>query len=170
MVTVLPGSLFENGDAALVQFVADDGLMGSGLSLHFRKLFPTLTEECRDFFAVPRHRREQPVHLWSSGWYTVGYHPMVLTVATRESVDAPGDAAGIEKGFADLAQMVRSCSLRIPSIGIPRLGCVDAAAVSWESQQEMVRRHFAPFPDIAVHLYNWPLPRRSAMRRKTQGA
>ncbi|MCL4414144.1 MAG: macro domain-containing protein [Actinobacteria bacterium] len=129
------GSLFDSGAEVLVNPVNCVGVMGAGLALEFRRLFP---EYYRAYGAACRARRLRlgTVHLYHlSSEETVPR--IIVSFPTKGHQSRLSD---IDAGLADMADRLRVVEPSIRSAAVPALGC-GLGGLSWaDVRPVMVRR------------------------------
>jgi O-acetyl-ADP-ribose deacetylase (regulator of RNase III) len=155
MLTYVSGNLFEAPVQTLVNTVNTVGVMGKGIALTFKEVFPEMFREYRALC----ERGELKIgglHLWR------GPTRYVLNFPTKEHWRNPSKIEYIEAGLRSFVRMYERAGIH--SVAFPPLGCgngeLDFAVV-----RPVMERYLAPLP-ITVLMYA-PLPRRAVAEHRT---
>ncbi len=114
MISYTNGDLFESPAKILVNTVNTRGVMGKGIALRFKKIYPDMFNRYREHC---QHRRLTigKLHLYKTP------HKWILNFPTKEHWRQPSRVEYIEEG---LKKFRSSCTeIDAPSISFPMLGC-----------------------------------------------
>ncbi|HSU12456.1 macro domain-containing protein [Longimicrobium sp.] len=154
MLTYVSGNLFEAPVQTLVNAVNTVGVMGKGIALTFREIFP---EMFREYRAVCERGdlRVGGLHLWR------GPTRYVLNFPTKEHWRNPSRLEYIEAGLRAFVNMYERAGIH--SIAFPPLGCGNGE-LEFAAVRPLMERYLAPLP-ITVLMYA-PVPRRAVAEHR----
>lgn len=158
MITYLDSSIFTSPADVLVNTVNTQGVMGKGIALEFKKLFPEMFRE---------YQRNCELGLLKPGVLMFYRTPgkSVLNFPTKTSWRRPSKVEYIEIG---LDTFVKSyANLNIQSVAFPRLGCGNGD-LDWEGQvKPLMESYLSGLPiRVFIHLQGWvPLPEHMTIQR-----
>jgi O-acetyl-ADP-ribose deacetylase (regulator of RNase III) len=145
MLSFVRGDLFDSPATVLVNTVNTVGVMGKGIALTFKQLYP-------DMF-----RRYQSV--CESGTLDVGKlwlfkseNKWILNFPTKKHWRNPSKLEYVEAGLSKFAAIYSE--QRITSIAFPQLGCGNGE-LAWEQVRPLMVKYLQPLPiNIYVYLYD----------------
>lgn len=143
MVQVRDGDLFASSAQTLVNTVNCVGVMGKGIALTFKKLYP---EMFRDYEA--RCKRRQ-VKLGEPYLFRQMIGPWILNFPTKDHWRSVSNLANIERGLDYLEAHYQEWG--ITSLAVPPLGCGNGG-LDWRVVGPTLYRRLARF-SIPVELY-----------------
>lgn len=148
MINLEHGNLLEANAEALVNTVNTEGVMGKGIALQFRNMFPAMYKEyvdaCR---AGIVQLGKMDIHHVTS----IGTGPnWIINFPTKGHWRSKSRLHDIEAGLEDLTQVI--AKLHIKSIAIPPLGCGNGG-LAWTEVRPLIERAFAKLPHVQVLLY-----------------
>ena len=124
MITYVSGNLFESPAKVLVNTVNTEGVMGKGIALEFKNIYPEMFKEYRA--------------LCERGKLTIGSlhlyktpHKWILNFPTKKSWRQPSRVEYIEQGLRTLLKIYGEVG--ITSLAMPPLGCGNGQ-LDYESQ------------------------------------
>lgn len=145
MLTYVVGDLFRSPAQVLVNTVNTVGVMGKGIAKTFKKVYPEMFEQYRDYC--------------ETGKLTVGKlwlyktpNKWILNFPTKTTWRKPSELSYIKLG---LETFVRSYAERgITSIAFPALGCGNGE-LNWEHQvRPVMEKYLKPLRiDVFIYLY-----------------
>lgn len=140
------GDIFFASTEALVNPVNCVGVMGKGLALQFKKLWPS------NYDAYKLACERGDIGIGKVFAYETGHHNVrfIINFATKNHWKNQSSLVDIEAGLADLVNKVRDLS--ITSIAIPALGC-GLGGLKWDDVRPLIEAAFASLPDVRVMLY-----------------
>jgi O-acetyl-ADP-ribose deacetylase (regulator of RNase III) len=163
MIEEVRGNLFDCGAAALVNPCSLDGIMGSGLSLHFRKRFPEMYWAHRawqDPGNPAGFRQEGDIHVWRAA-QTSRHQPVVLSIPVRHTHDGEPDLNLLHLGLRTLGELLQKQELRVPSIAIPRLGSGSLKPLPWSQVRPLILQTVGDLPGRRLLWVDWPPTRKA---------
>ena len=143
MVKVMIGDILKSKAQTLVNTVNCVGVMGKGIALEFRKLFPEMFDDY-----VARCKRKE-VRLGKPYLYKRLISPWILNFPTKDHWRSVSRVSDIIKGLEFLLQNHKEWG--ITSLAIPPLGC-GQGQLEWKIVGPTLFRHLKKF-DISVELY-----------------
>jgi O-acetyl-ADP-ribose deacetylase (regulator of RNase III) len=143
MITYVAGDLFMSPAKVLVNTVNTEGVMGKGIALHFKKIFP-------DMFRMYQEYCEAGDIQIGKLWIYKTPHKWVLNFPTKKAWRQPSKVEYIEAGLRKLTE--RFGHLGIHSIAFPALGCGNGE-LDWEEVvRPLMETYLNKLPaDVFVH-------------------
>lgn len=146
MLTYVDESIFSSPARVLVNTVNTVGVMGKGLALEFKRLFP---EMFRSYQQLCESRAFEigTLQLFRTA------NKEILNFPTKKHWRSPSQVEYIERGLEAFVRLYRDWE--IPSISFPQLGCGNGE-LDWEEQvRPIMERYLADLPiDVFVHIYS----------------
>jgi O-acetyl-ADP-ribose deacetylase (regulator of RNase III) len=138
------GDLFRSGCEAIVNAVNCVGVMGGGLALQFKVIFPEMDKEyqkvCREGLLKPGK-----MHIWK------GDNFYIINFPTKDEIWNNSEYEYIEAGLVALGEEIKK--LGIKSVALPALGC-GLGGLDWNKVFEMIQKyHDVRWNDILVAVY-----------------
>ena len=145
MIKYVQGDIFNSPAQVLVNTVNTVGVMGKGIALSFKKMYPDMYEA---------YRKECDKHRLIIGklmlWY--GTDHWVLMFPTKEHWRNPSRIEYIEKGLMTFVR--KYTDYNITSIAFPKLGCGNGE-LDWTDVKPLMERYLKDLPiDIYIYLLN----------------
>lgn len=134
--------------SALVNTVNTEGVMGKGIALQFKKLYP---EMYKYYVAACKNGDVQlgQVHIYHAS--SIGDGPeWIINFPTKGKWRAKSKIIDIEIGLDSLIHEITR--LNIKSIAIPPLGCGNGG-LDWTDVKPLIERKFASIPEVDVLLF-----------------
>jgi O-acetyl-ADP-ribose deacetylase (regulator of RNase III) len=150
MITYVSASLFQSPAKVLVNTVNTVGVMGKGIALDFKRIYPEMFQQ---YQALCEAKKFDIGQLWL---YKTP-HKWILNFPTKRHWRDKSRPEYIEAG---LQKFVDTYDQRgISSISFPQLGCGNGE-LDWELQvQPLMERYLQALPiDVFIHVYQQPLP------------
>lgn len=117
------------------------GVMGAGLALQFKEVYPEMFRSyqiaCREGALTPGR-----VHVWATGEYQPAY---VMNFPTKNHWREKSDLYWIGKGLQDLDRQLHT--LPVQSVAIPALGC-GLGGLDYEDVRDLLYRILDPTLDV----------------------
>jgi uncharacterized protein YwgA/O-acetyl-ADP-ribose deacetylase (regulator of RNase III) len=143
MIQPLVGNIFESKAQTLVNTVNCVGIMGKGLALEFKKLFPDMYE---DYVARCKANK---VRLGEPYLYRRLLPPWILNFPTKDHWRSVSRLSDIVAGLEYLEK--HYCEWEITSLAVPALGCSNGQ-LEWRVVGPTLYRYLSRL-DIPVELY-----------------
>ena len=143
MILYVKGNLFQSPAQVLVNTVNTVGVMGKGIALEFKRLFPEMYEQYRNLC-------EQGRFEIGMLWLYKSPNKWVLNFPTKKHWRYPSRIEYIEAGLRKLVD--RYAELGIHSIAIPPLGCGNGQLDFRTQVQPLIDSYLSPLP-IEVFIY-----------------
>jgi len=148
MIKLSSGNLLAAPAEALVNTVNTEGVMGKGIALQFKNMFPVMFKEYVDACKVGAVKLgKMDLHHLSS----IGDGPQwIVNFPTKGHWRAKSRIKDIEAGLESLVQDIQR--LGIKSIAVPPLGCGNGG-LEWSEVRPIIESAFAAIPEVEVLLY-----------------
>lgn len=147
MIQYLKGNLLESDADALVNTVNTVGVMGKGIALQFKKMFPqnykTYVKACKEKkigIGLPLVTEEQTL---------INGKKTIINLPTKTDWRKPSEYLYIEKGLDALTTIIQQRHIR--SIAIPPLGAGNGG-LNWHKVKIMMEQSLASL-DSEVYIY-----------------
>ncbi|MBK8465655.1 MAG: macro domain-containing protein [Chloracidobacterium sp.] len=142
MITYIGSSIFESPAQVLVNTVNTEGVMGKGLALQFKKIFPEMFSEYQALC-------EQGKIDIGKLWIYKSPHKWVLNFPTKKLWRQPSRIEYIDFGLQKF--VAEFGDLKIHSIAFPALGCGNGE-LNWAEVKPLMESHLRLIPaDIFIH-------------------
>jgi O-acetyl-ADP-ribose deacetylase (regulator of RNase III) len=148
MIVSTQGNLLQARVEALVNAVNTMGVMGAGIALQFRRMYPDMFKA---YASVCKSGGLSPgkMHVFDLG--NPGGHPRwIINFPTKRHWREPSRLTDVVDGLADLVCQVHR--LQIRSIAIPALGC-GLGGLHWDDVRPRIEKAFADLPGVHVLLF-----------------
>jgi len=147
MIELKRGDILKADAEALVNTVNCVGVMGRGIAMQFRKVFP----ECFKAYEAACKRKElRPGKMHVCDLNRFENPRIVINFPTKRHWKGKSKLEDIEAGLAALAALVRE--RHIHSIAIPPLGC-GLGGLDWEDVRPRIEEAFARMEDVDVLVF-----------------
>lgn len=146
MLEYTKGNLLDANTEALVNTVNEVGIMGKGIALMFKDLFPAASSA---YMAACKEGRIRVGHVFATPSEQL-FPKWIIHFPTKRHWRHPSKIEWIRAGLNDLARTV--LDLDIKSIAIPPLGCGNGG-LDWEEVRPLIEEAFARLPRVDVLLY-----------------
>ncbi len=144
MITFVRGDLFQSPARVLVNTVNTVGVMGKGIALTFKTIYP-------DMFKRYRALCEEKHFDIGKLWLYKTNHKWILNFPTKKHWRAPSKLEYIEAGLQKFASSY--AEQRITSVAFPELGCGNGE-LSWQDVRPLMIRYLRPLP-INTYIYEY---------------
>jgi O-acetyl-ADP-ribose deacetylase (regulator of RNase III) len=146
MVLYIKDNLFESPAKVLVNTVNIVGVMGRGIALTFKKIYP-------DMFKQYQKLCENTKFHLGSLWLYKTSHKWILNFPTKKHWRQPSKPEYIEKGLRKFISTYSS--MGITSIAFPQLGCGNGE-LDWETVvHPLMKKYLLKLPiDIFIYIYD----------------
>ncbi len=145
MLELVTGNMFDIDADILINTVNCVGVMGCGVALAFKRLYPKMFREyrrCCDMNEIA------PGALWV---FRTDDQKTVVNFPTKKHWRNPSQYSYIEDGLREL----RTFLLRCPNdsrIAIPALGC-GHGGLDWDSVLEMMKKELSDLDHITIYIF-----------------
>ena len=142
MITYIGTSLFDSPAQVLVNTVNTEGVMGKGIALQFKSIFP-------EMFAEYQSLCEKGQIKIGKLWIYKSPHKWILNFPTKRYWRQPSKLEYIDLGLQKF--VTEFGDLKIHSIAFPALGCGNGE-LDWEEVKPLMESHLRTVPaDIFIH-------------------
>ena len=150
MITYVVGDLFQSPAQVLVNTVNTVGVMGKGIALDFKRVYPEMFTKYQHFCEAGQFNIGQL-------WIYKTPHKWVLNFPTKKHWRNKSKPEYIESGLKKFVQTYDDKG--ITSISFPMLGCGNGE-LDWITQvKPLMEKYLAGLPiDIYIHLYRQDNP------------
>ena len=142
MIKYIKGDLFSSPAQVLVNTVNLDGVMGKGIALKFKQLYP-------DMFKSYQHFCENEMLQIGKLWLYKSENKWILNFPTKIHWRNPSKMEYIEKGLQKFVATYKEKN--ITSIAFPKLGCGNGG-LDWKDVKPMMDRYLKNLP-IDIYVY-----------------
>lgn len=147
MIKYITGNMFESEAEALVNTVNTDGVMGKGIALQFKKMFPgnfkAYSEACKNNeIAIGKMVVAEDSSLHTGD-------KIIINFPTKKSWKKPSEYSFIEEGLDDLIDVIKTRKIR--SVALPPLGSGNGG-LEWERVKRIIERKLGSL-DVNVYVY-----------------
>ena len=146
MIQFIKGNLFESDAQALVNTVNTEGVMGKGIALQFKEMYPENFRLYRD--ACKRHLVKVG-QMFVTDESTLTGNKIIVNFPTKTTWRKPSEYSYIETGLRSLREVI--VSRNIASIAIPPLGS-NNGGLDWNVVKQMIVSQLKDLSCI-VYLY-----------------
>jgi O-acetyl-ADP-ribose deacetylase (regulator of RNase III) len=144
MITYVQGSIFTSPAQVLVNTVNAEGVMGKGIALQFKRIYPEMFSQYQE---LCEFGKIDPGILWI---YKTP-HKWILNFPTKKLWRQPSRIEYIEKGLKKFVSELTE--LKIHSIAFPALGCGNGE-LDWEGMVKPVMERY--LTDLPVNIFIHP--------------
>lgn len=147
MLEYKTGDIFSEDVEALVNSVNCVGVMGRGIALQFKNMFP---ENFKAYAAACKRQEVQPGEMFvvPTGQLTGPHY--IINFPTKRHWRSKSRIEDIESGLESLAQEIRERGIR--SIAIPALGS-DLGGLKWSDVRHRIEGALGDFNDVNVVVF-----------------
>lgn len=146
MIQFTKGNLLESDAQALVNTVNTEGVMGKGIALQFKEMFPENYRLYRD--ACKKHL-VQVGQMFVTVESTLNGIKTIINFPTKTTWKKPSEYSYIENGLCSLRDEI--ISRNITSIAIPPLGS-NNGGLDWQTVKQMIIRRLGDL-DCQIYLF-----------------
>jgi O-acetyl-ADP-ribose deacetylase (regulator of RNase III) len=141
------GNLLKAPVEALVNTVNTEGVMGKGIALQFKRVYPEMFKAYASACKAGQVRLGE-MWVWQTG--ALEGPRLVVNFPTKGHWKTRSRLADIEAGLVDLVQVIDRYHVR--SIAVPPLGCGNGG-LAWSVVRPIIETSLAPLDGVDVHLY-----------------
>ncbi len=148
MINYITGNLFDSKAEALVNTVNTVGVMGKGIALQFKKLFPTnykIYKELCDNKAF-----EIGNVLVVQDQNVITGEKLIINFPTKKHWKSPSEYEYIEKGLDELIKVIKEKEIK--SIALPPLGSGNGG-LQWYKVKEIINRKISHIENCNITVY-----------------
>lgn len=148
MVHYLIGNLFDSKADALVNTVNTVGVMGKGIALQFKKLYPNNFKAYKDL--CDRKKFEIGDLLVTEDQNVITGNKVIINFPTKKHWKNPSDYSYIEKGLDKLVKLI--VNKNIKSIAIPPLGSGNGG-LKWYRVKQIIDDKLSKIDNCEIYVY-----------------
>lgn len=148
VITYVKGSLFESPAQVLVNTVNTEGVMGKGVALRFKQIYPEMFREYQELC------EQGKLKIGTLHIYRGGRRNWVVNFPTKVHWRHPSKVEYLEKGLATFVRVYAEAGIH--SVAFPPLGCGNGQLDFATQVQPLMEKYLRPLP-IDVFIYP-PLP------------
>ncbi len=141
------GNLLEAQTEALVNTVNTVGVMGKGIALQFKELFP---HNFKVYLSACKNGELSPGKLLAVKDHVLEGEKWIINFPTKTEWFKKSQYNYIEAGLVELARFIQEKSIK--SIAVPPLGCGNGG-LKWEKVRPMIDKHLGVLKDVEVIIY-----------------
>lgn len=143
----ITGNMLEADTEALVNTVNTVGVMGKGIALQFKELFPM---NFKIYAAACKKGEMQVGKMLVVKENTLNGEKLIINFPTKTEWFKKSQYSYIEDGLKDLAKVIEE--YKITSIAIPPLGCGNGG-LKWEKVKPMMDKYLGQLSNVAIQIY-----------------
>ena len=160
MIQLQTGNLLESNAEALVNTVNTVGIMGKGIALQFKNMFPS---NYKLYAKACKNGEVQIGKLFVTEETTLlGGRKIIINFPTKTDWRKPSEYIYIEQGLKALSKLI--VDNKIASIGIPPLGAGNGG-LDWNKVKAMIELHLSPL-DCNIQIYQPNVLIQEAMKKE----
>ena len=144
MLMYIEGNIFESSTQVLVNAFNTVGVMGKGIALTFKKLYPEMYKSYRTFCEHKQFQIGQ-LYLYKST------NKWILNFPTKIHWRNPSKLEYIELGLKKFANSYKEKGIN--SIAFPTLGCGNGGLDFEKEVRPLMEKYLANLPDIDIYVY-----------------
>ncbi|WP_452602893.1 type II toxin-antitoxin system antitoxin DNA ADP-ribosyl glycohydrolase DarG [Pontimicrobium sp. MEBiC06410] len=148
MIKYLTGNLFDSKAEALVNTVNTVGVMGKGIALQFKRLFPNNYRLYKNICNEKEFEIGQLIVTKDQN--TVTGEKIIINFPTKKHWKSPSEYEYIEKGLEELIKVIEK--EKIKSIAIPPLGSGNGG-LQWFKVKEIIENRLSNIEDCEFFIY-----------------
>ena len=141
----ITGNIFDSKCQTIVNTVNCMGVMGKGIALEYKKRFPQMYEQYKQFCD---NGDIKPGYLWLWTKST----PWVLNFPTKQHWRYPSRIEYIEIGMKKFSEKYKKKN--IVSIAFPEIGA-SLGGLRWEDVKKVMYKYLEPLQDLKVEIYHF---------------
>lgn len=146
------GNLFESHDEAIVNAVNCVGVMGKGIALQYKILFPENYLEYKECCSlkkiVPGKMFVYEYNI--SDLFDEKKPKFVINFPTKNHWRSKSKFEFVEEGLNDLISVIKTKNIK--SISIPAIGCGNGG-LKWSDVREVIEKKLSILEDITINVY-----------------
>jgi len=146
MFELMEGSMFDSGCEALVCPVNTEGVMGAGLALKFKQLYPGYFWDYHDW-CENRHATLGECHVWVNASSNPKH---IISFPTKAHWANPSEQRWVDSGLDSLVKMIDYMDIK--SIAVPALGC-GLGGLSWGTIYPLIHQKLGRYKNVEVKVY-----------------
>lgn len=148
MIEYRIGNLFESSSEALVNTVNTVGVMGKGIALQFKKLYPN---NFKEYLELCKEGKFEVGHiLVVRDQNTLTGEKIILNFPTKKHWRSPSEYEFIESGLIELKRILREEGIK--SVAIPPLGSGNGG-LQWQKVKSLIESHLADLEECEIVVY-----------------
>ena len=147
MIEYKSGDILKEDAEALVNTVNCVGVMGRGIALQFKKVFP---ENFQTYARACKNDEVKPGRIYVFSTMQLTNPKYILNFPTKRHWRGKSRIDDIENGLNDLVNVVRQNKIR--SISIPPLGC-GLGGLEWRLVKSRIESALAPLSDVQIKVF-----------------
>lgn len=148
MIQFQTGNIFDSKAEALVNTVNTEGVMGKGIALQFKNLFPLNYKEYRKICKAGQLAVGQLLVVKDTSLLSGG-DKWIINFPTKTTWRKPSEYSYIEEGLQELVKVIQEKNIR--SIAIPPLGAGNGG-LEWPIVKQLLVDHLSQLP-VEVLIY-----------------
>ncbi len=148
MIKYIVGNLFESKAEAYVNTVNTVGVMGKGIALQFKKLFPNNFKKYKELCDKKEFNIGQLLVIKDQN--TITGEKTIINFPTKKHWKSPSEYEYIESGLNDLVKIINE--YKIKSIAIPPLGSGNGG-LQWSKVKSIIKEKLESIEDCDIYVY-----------------
>jgi len=148
MIKYIVGNLFESTAEAIVNTVNTDGIMGKGIALQFKKLFPSNFKVYKDLCKKGDFKIGNLIVVKDQNIETG--EKLIINFPTKTNWRRPSEYSFIVSGLQELVQVIQKNNIK--SIALPPLGSGNGG-LQWHRVKSLIEDHLGSIQDCEIIVY-----------------
>lgn len=147
MIEYKKGNIFNEKVDAFVNTVNCVGVMGRGLALQFKNIFP---DNFKAYASACKNKKVLPGSMFVYDIAAAVHPRFIINFPTKRHWKQKSNIKDIEDGLSDLARVITQKG--ITSIAIPPLGC-GLGGLDWPTVRNAIEKRLANLEDVHIVLF-----------------
>lgn len=148
MIKYIQGDLLSSKTEALVNTVNTVGVMGKGIALRFKELYPT---NFHQYYHACKQNKVEVGKMFVVAENKIGEErKLIINFPTKKEFYRKSSYQYIEDGLKDLVSVIQNYTIK--SISLPPLGCGNGG-LNWDKVKLMIEQHLSPLQDVEILIY-----------------
>jgi|WetSurMetagenome_2_1015567.scaffolds.fasta_scaffold27615_4 O-acetyl-ADP-ribose deacetylase (regulator of RNase III) len=143
----IKGNLLEAKTQALVNTVNTVGIMGKGIALQFKEIFP---ENYKAYLVMCKNNELKPGKLLVVKEHLVNEDKIIINFPTKTEWYRKSKYEYIEEGLKELVNVIFDNDIK--SIAIPPLGCGNGG-LEWKRVKSLIEKYLSDLEDVDIQIY-----------------
>ena len=143
----IKGNLLDAKTEALVNTVNTVGVMGKGIALQFKEMFPY---NYKEYLAACKRGDISPGKLLTVKDQTLEGQKLIINFPTKTEWFKKSQYDYVESGLVDLVKVIEEYEIK--SIAIPPLGCGNGG-LKWEKVKPLIEKYLSPLEGVDIIVF-----------------
>lgn len=150
MITIVHGDLLNSNAQALVNAVNTVGVMGKGIALQFKMMYPFNYNVYKEACMKKELKIGQVLVVKEEGDESITESKYIINFPTKQHWKSPSKLEYIELGLYALKDAIKKYDIK--SISLPPLGCGNGG-LDWNIVKPMIIESLEELEDVEINIY-----------------